>query len=216
VRVVTPSLPSIDALAYDDATLALATGARVFAGPPAEPSPLALDGCQPDWRSSAIREEHRIRAECCLSTNWRSSRALVDRGWRLPRRSYRCLALLIVLGSCRALPALLLVVPVLVVFAGCGSDEDRVRHTVSAIIKAANDHDPDRLCELIIWDGDDESCRREFAAGFAGAGESFGPDVKVTNVVFVDGEAHVDLSGGDPDSLVLVNVGGRWPADPAI
>jgi hypothetical protein len=109
---------------------------------------------------------------------------------------------------------LLLVVPALVLFAGCGSDEDRVRHTVGAIIDAANDHDADRLCELIIWDGDDESCRREFAAGIAGAGESFGPDVKVTSVVFIDGEAHADLSDGD--SLVLVNVGGRWLADPAI
>jgi hypothetical protein len=110
---------------------------------------------------------------------------------------------------------LLLIVPVLVVFAGCGSDEDRVRHTVSAITKAANEHDQDRLCELIIWDGNDESCRREFAAGFADTSESFGPDVKVTDVVFIDGEAHVDLSGGEPDSLILVNVGGRWLADPA-
>jgi hypothetical protein len=46
VRVVTPNLPSIGALAYDGSTLAFATGVCVFAGPLTDaPQPLVLDGC---------------------------------------------------------------------------------------------------------------------------------------------------------------------------
>jgi hypothetical protein len=43
--VVTPDLRGLGALAYDGTTLAFAVGACVFAGPPADPVPLALDGC---------------------------------------------------------------------------------------------------------------------------------------------------------------------------
>lgn len=48
VHAVTPSLPPIEALAYDGTTLAFGTGTCVFAGPPSvgAPSPLALDGCE--------------------------------------------------------------------------------------------------------------------------------------------------------------------------
>jgi hypothetical protein len=49
VHAVTPSVPPIEALAYDGTTLAFGTGNCLFAGPPsaAVPSPLALDGCEP-------------------------------------------------------------------------------------------------------------------------------------------------------------------------
>jgi hypothetical protein len=46
VRVVTPGLPSLDALAYDGSNLAFAPGGCVFAGPPTNASqPLAVEGC---------------------------------------------------------------------------------------------------------------------------------------------------------------------------
>lgn len=45
VRVVTPELPGIGALAYDGTAVAFATGTCVFAGAPAEPAPLDLAGC---------------------------------------------------------------------------------------------------------------------------------------------------------------------------
>ncbi|MDA0172141.1 hypothetical protein OJ998_23765 [Solirubrobacter taibaiensis] len=48
VRVVTPPIPSVSALAYDGTTLAFGTGTCVFAGPPpaGTPGPMTLDGCE--------------------------------------------------------------------------------------------------------------------------------------------------------------------------
>lgn len=48
VHAVTPSMPPIEALAYDGTTLAFGIGTCVFTGPPSAgaPSPLALDGCE--------------------------------------------------------------------------------------------------------------------------------------------------------------------------
>jgi hypothetical protein len=43
-----PSVPTIEALAYDGTQLAFGAGTCVFAGPPptGPPAPLALDGCE--------------------------------------------------------------------------------------------------------------------------------------------------------------------------